>query len=122
MCLLCDAFAFTDAETHQIAEAYRRWGITPATKDVVVVKVVFPTADRPEPPTAEHVWSHLSEHVKGTPAALADAEIAKATDWPKVRKYYKLNGAPVLEGIKGEPERAKELEALVLSGMALKGI
>lgn len=51
-----------------------------------------------------------------------DDEIAKATDWAKVSKYYKLNGAPALKGIKDEQARLKETEMLILSSMALSGV
>ena len=51
-----------------------------------------------------------------------DEEIAKSTDWSKVSKYYKLNGAPALKNIKDEKERLRETEMLVLSSMALRGV
>lgn len=52
----------------------------------------------------------------------ADDEIAKATDWAKLSKYYKLNGAPGLKAIKDEADRLKETEMLILSSMALRGV
>lgn len=61
------------------------------------------------------------ENVQGTLAPLTDVELARCTDWPKVRKYYKLNGAPALEG-KDEAERTKEMELLAVAGMALRGL
>ncbi len=80
----------------------------PLQSDLVVVKVVFPTAEQPEPTSGDKLWAHLSENVKGTAVALTDDEIAKTTDWPKVRKYYKLNGSLLLEAAKSDQERAKE--------------
>lgn len=68
------------------------------------------------------MWKHLSENVEGTAVPFADDEIAKTTDWSKVSKYYKLNGASVLKGIKDEGERLKETEMLILSSMALRGV
>lgn len=68
------------------------------------------------------MWKHLSENVEGTAVPFADDEIAKTTDWAKVSKYYKLNGAPVLKGIKDEGEKLKESEMLILSSMALRGV
>ena len=53
---------------------------------------------------------------------LTDEEIAGSTDWVKVRKYYKLNGAPTLSAITDEPEREKEMAILVLGAMALRGL
>lgn len=52
----------------------------------------------------------------------SDEEIAKSTDWAKVSKYYKLNGAPSLKNIKDEALRLRESEMLVLSSMALRGV
>lgn len=68
------------------------------------------------------MWAHLLEHVKGTPVALTDDEIAKSTDLPKVRKYYKLNGAAALDGIRDEAGRVREMTLLAIGGMALKGL
>lgn len=106
----------------QISEAYRRYGISPEVKDIIIVKVLFPTDDKPQPPTADDVWKHLSKNVEGTSVPFTDDEIAKSTDWAKVSKYYKLNGALSLKGIKDEKERLKETEMLVLSSMALRGV
>jgi EKC/KEOPS complex subunit CGI121/TPRKB len=60
--------------------------------------------------------------VEGTAVPFTDEEIAKSTDWSKVSKYYKLNGAPALKNIKDEKERLRETEMLVLSSMALRGV
>jgi EKC/KEOPS complex subunit CGI121/TPRKB len=68
------------------------------------------------------VWKHLSENVQGTAVPFSDDEIAKTTDWAKVSKYYKLNGAPALKGIKDEGEKRRETEMLILSSMALRGV
>lgn len=51
-----------------------------------------------------------------------DEEITKTTDWSKVKKYYKLNGAPSLNNIKDEQAKLKESEMLVLGAMALRGV
>lgn len=106
----------------QISEAYRRYGISPEVKDIIIVKVLFPTEERPQPLTADDVWKHLSENVEGTPVPFSDEEIAGSTDWAKVSKYYKLNGAPALKNIKDETLRLRESEMLVLSSMALRGV
>lgn len=51
-----------------------------------------------------------------------DENIAAATDLAKVRKYYKLNGAPALNDAKDDLSRKTETEALVLASMALRGV
>lgn len=108
--------------SNNISEAYRRYGISPEVKDIIIVKVLYPTDDRPQPPTADDVWKHLSENVEGSPVPFSDEEIAKSTDWSKVSKYYKLNGAPSLKNIKDDKQRLRETEMLVLSSMALRGV
>ncbi|CAN8101496.1 unnamed protein product [Discula destructiva] len=107
--------------SNNISEAYRRYGIGPDVKDIIVVKVTFPIAERPQPPTAEDVWKHLSETVEGTAVPFTDNEIANMTDWAKVRKYYKLS-VPSLTAIKDEQLKFKESEMLILGAMALRGV
>lgn len=106
----------------EIADAYRRYGVSPDTKDLLVVKVAFATDDRPQPASADQIWEHLKQNVEGEAVPVTDENIAAATDVSKVRKYYKLNGLNWLEGIKDEKEKRKEMEVLVLSAMALRGI
>ncbi|KAJ4286627.1 hypothetical protein N0V88_007916 [Collariella sp. IMI 366227] len=113
---------------NNIADAYRRWGITPGkTKDLIVVKVVPPPAstahDEPltHAQTQEAIWAHLTQHVHGTPTLLTDADLSQITDWSKVRKYYRLNGVPALEKL-GDEERVKKSENLAIMGMALRGL
>ncbi|EON95898.1 putative kinase binding protein cgi-121 protein [Phaeoacremonium minimum UCRPA7] len=108
--------------SNNIAEAYRRYGITAETTSVIIVKVVFPTDARPEPPSAEHIWKHLQDNVTGSLVPFTDDEISGSTDWAKVRKYYKLNGAPSLNGLHDEVLKTKEAEMLVLGAMALRGV
>lgn len=68
------------------------------------------------------MWAHLSQHVEGTAVPLTDEEIAKTTEWAKIKKYYKLNGASALNTIKEDQARLKESEMLVLGAMALRGV
>lgn len=107
----------------QVSDAYRRYGISPKTKDVIVVKVVVTEEGKEqEAQSAEDIWAHLVENVKGTPTELTDAEIAKSTDWQKVRKYYGLNNVPGIQKGWSDERRDKELEALVVMKMALRGL
>ncbi|KAK4226659.1 kinase binding protein CGI-121-domain-containing protein [Podospora fimiseda] len=108
--------------SNNISEAYRRWGVTPdKTKGLIAVKIVV-TAEEEEEITAKKVWEHLSQHVQGTPIPLSDEELSKATDWPKVKKYYKLNGVPVLDKFKDEDLKKKQMQNLILMGMAVRGL
>ncbi|KAK3299734.1 kinase binding protein CGI-121-domain-containing protein [Chaetomium fimeti] len=113
---------------NNIADAYRRWGITPGkTKDLIVVKVVLSSSTAQveastQAQTQEAIWDHIQQHVKGTPTPLTDAELAQTTEWPKVRKYYRLNGVPSLERLADEQEQRQQSESLAIMGMALRGL
>lgn len=72
--------------------------------------------------TPEGIWAHLTSQVEGTPTPLTDGELARATDWPKVRKYYRLNGVSALERLGDEGERRRQSERLAIMGMALRGL
>ncbi len=114
----------------QIAEAYRRYGITSSSRDIIVVKVLISSGeeqggeDRPGDgaPTAQGVEAHLRQHVEGTSVPFSDEVLAQTTDWVKVRKYYKLNGISWIDAIKDESLRRREMELLVLGSMALRGL
>ena len=88
-----------------------------------MVKVIVDVADdKPPSPSPEQIWSHLVENVKGTPTPLSDAEIARSTDWQKVRKYYGLNNVPGIQKAWSEERRDRELETLAVMKMALRGL
>ncbi|KAH9894697.1 protein CGI121 [Xylariomycetidae sp. FL2044] len=115
--------------TNNISEAYRRYGITPTSRNIIIVKVLISSPDSSSSPspnktltTPDVVKAHLSTHVRGSLCPFTDATIASFTDWPKVRKYYKLNGVGWIDGIKDEPRKKREWEMLVLGGMALRGL
>jgi EKC/KEOPS complex subunit CGI121/TPRKB len=88
----------------------------------VVVKVLISEEGAPDIVTPEHVQKHLAEHVQGESVPFSDEGLAKLTDWPKLRKYHKLNGVGYVEDIKNEEAKRKELELLVVSAMALRGL
>ncbi|KAJ3579883.1 hypothetical protein NPX13_g688 [Xylaria arbuscula] len=125
--------------TSNIAEAYRRHGITPTTRDLVIVKVlVSPSSsvlganttpsttleieNNAPTLTAQDVEKHLQANVQGTPAPFTDETLSELTDWSRVRKYYKLNGVGWLDGIKDPAAKKTEMGALVMGGMALRGV
>ncbi|KEZ45890.1 hypothetical protein SAPIO_CDS1262 [Scedosporium apiospermum] len=102
-----------------ISEAYRRFGLNPPTQNVLVLKITHPKTNPPL--SADQIWTHLSTHVEGEALPPTDENIASLTDWPKVRKYYKLNGLNWLDKM-GEAEKKAEAEVLVLGSMALRGV
>lgn len=106
----------------QIADAYRRFGVSPSTTDLFVVKIVFPTDSNPVPASADAISKHLTDNVEGDAVPATDDTIETITDVRAVRKSYKLNGLAWLDGIKDELAKRKEIERLVLGGMALRGV
>ncbi|KAK5987029.1 EKC/KEOPS complex subunit [Cladobotryum mycophilum] len=101
-----------------IADAYRRFGISPTTNSLLVLKITL----SPTPGSAEQISKHLEQHVEGKAVPASDENIAKTTDFQAVRKNYKLNGLPWLDVIRDDAARRAEIEKLVISGMALRGL
>ncbi|KAH7231949.1 hypothetical protein NW759_013261 [Fusarium solani] len=110
------------SSSNNIADAYRRYGISPSTKDLIVVKVTFPADNGAKPLTHDQVWEHLKANVEGEASPVTDEQIATTSDVAKVRKYYKLNGLKWLDEIKDDNVRQREMESLVISAMALRGV
>ncbi|KAL3425282.1 hypothetical protein PVAG01_02073 [Phlyctema vagabunda] len=106
---------FSLSPNNNIAESFRRFGVTATTQHLLVVKVSTPAL----PVAADDVRAHLERCVDGDPVRFDDAVLERMTDLPRVRKIYKLNSAPaaLVQGVQG----LKELEVLVLGSMALRG-
>lgn len=121
-CHTKDSAQRTKSLALQIADAYRRFGVSPSTTDLFVVKIVFPTDTNPVPASADAVSKHLTDNVEGDAVPATDDTIETITDVRAVRKSYKLNGLAWLDGIKDELVKRKEIERLVLGGMALRGV
>lgn len=72
----------------QIGEAFRRFGISETTRDLLVLKV----ATSPEV-TLESVGAHLAANVQGVECAFDDEVFRKVADVDRVRKVYKISSA-----------------------------
>ncbi|KAG6008420.1 hypothetical protein E4U21_004442 [Claviceps maximensis] len=107
--------------SNNISDSYRRFGISPSTKDLLVVKVVISSESSPSL-SREFVETHLTAHIRGDATDAIDANIALATDLPKIRKYYKLNGLGWLDVVKDEKRKYSALNTLVVSSIALRGL
>lgn len=86
-----------------------------------MVKVLVSREDAPSSLTPEDVGKHLQTHVQGESVSCTDEELVDVTDWPKLRKYHKLNGLPWIEAIKDEKAKKNELEMLIVSALAMRG-
>ncbi|KAI4140277.1 MAG: hypothetical protein L6R39_005866 [Caloplaca ligustica] len=124
---------------NNIAESFRRFGISPTTTSLYAVKV-----SKAPSVNAETVHRHLSESIEGNQLPFDDAEIARLTDIAKLRKIYKLidtvkggsktgsqrgrgsrnevGGSTMANGdTEKKDAEKKELEMMVLGLMALRG-
>lgn len=68
------------------------------------------------------IKSHLMSNIDGDAVPFDDENLEACADWAKVRKLYKLNGLPWLDGQADDALRKQQLARLVLSTMALKGL
>ncbi|EEA21802.1 hypothetical protein TMatcc_008780 [Talaromyces marneffei ATCC 18224] len=101
--------------SNNIADAFRRFGITDSTKDLLVVKLsVSPEI------THESVAKHLESSVEATPVPFNDETISSMSDLAKIRKLYKLN-QPVSKSADGQDNPVKALEPLILGAIAIRG-
>ncbi|OKL56385.1 hypothetical protein UA08_08334 [Talaromyces atroroseus] len=72
--------------TNNIADSFRRFGITDATKNLLVVKVSV----NPEV-THESVAKHLESVVEATPVPFTDETLSLMSDLGRIRKIYKIS-------------------------------
>ncbi|KAK4943381.1 hypothetical protein LTR10_017055 [Elasticomyces elasticus] len=121
---------FCLSPNNNIGEAFRRFGVSETTKNLLVLKV----ATTPEI-TLDSVTQHLSSHIQGKECAFDDASFTKIADVDRLRKVYKL-GAPQTSKGKGsgkavngitstsqgtEDDTIQHLETQILGLMALRG-
>ncbi|EXJ83430.1 hypothetical protein A1O1_07053 [Capronia coronata CBS 617.96] len=119
---------FCLSPNNNIGEAFRRYGVSETTKDLLVMKV----ATTPDV-TFESVSAHLSTHVQGKEYPFDDSTFHETADVDRIRKAYKLSSlapksapaksAKVLNGVtNGEKvDLTKNLEVQILGLMAIRG-
>ncbi|KAH8700312.1 protein cgi121 [Talaromyces proteolyticus] len=104
--------------TNNISESFRRFGITDATKDLLVIKVsVTPEI------THGSVAEHLTKSVEATPVSFDDETISSMSDISRIRKIYKIAQSSSKSGddaaVNGHVVR--ELEVSIIGAIALRG-
>lgn len=118
--MFCSLLAHKQStDTSQIAESFRRFGITDVTQHVLAIKV----GGEPEI-TADAVEAHLKQHVEGEQVAATDDILGELVDLARVKKIYKLNSQPkkgASHSQSGAAAERSEMETFVLGSMALKG-
>ncbi|CRG90195.1 Protein cgi121 [Talaromyces islandicus] len=103
--------------TNNITESFRRFGITDATKDLLVVKVSI----TPEI-THASVAEHLEQCVEGTPVPFNDETLCSISDLAKIRKAYKIPQPPAksVDNKAAYSQIQRELEAPIIGSIALR--
>ncbi|KIW09543.1 uncharacterized protein PV09_00416 [Verruconis gallopava] len=124
---------------NNIADSFRRFGVTDSTKHVLAVKVVAKQAQGVQPVDPE---THLKAVVEGTHVDFNDENLKDIADLPQIRKLYKLDAPLPSKAGKNKPKKAadneasdsaqtnginieidnvRDMEAVILGIMALKG-
>ncbi|GLA59427.1 hypothetical protein AtubIFM55763_002531 [Aspergillus tubingensis] len=110
---------FSLSPATNIAESFRKFGITDSTKDLLVVKLsVTPEI------THDSVAAHLGQNVEGTPVPFDDETLSKISDIAKIKKAYKLgalNTTPPNQANGTQDNGMRRLELSVLGAIALRG-
>ncbi|KAF7119248.1 hypothetical protein CNMCM5793_008996 [Aspergillus hiratsukae] len=76
---------FSLSPANNIADSFRKFGITDSTTDLLVVKVsVTPDV------THGSVAAHLQQSIDGSPVPFADESLSEISDVSKIKKAYKL--------------------------------
>ncbi|EPS42516.1 hypothetical protein H072_3530 [Dactylellina haptotyla CBS 200.50] len=121
--------ALNDLLDPSITDSYRRFGISPTSTAVLVIKIMD-TASQTYSET--DTLSHLTSIIEGTEIPFDTEHIRKFTDLAKVKKYYKLKDLGYLDALykrkgrdvrqKTEEEEWADLEVAVLGQMALRSL
>jgi len=104
----------------QIADSYRKFGITDSTTDLLVFKIPVTSSI-----TYESVSAHLGESVQGSLVAFNDDTLSEIADVAKIKKAYKLGSLPSqpakTDQLNGHDDGRRQLEICLLGAIALRG-
>lgn len=108
----------TNANHAQIADSFRKFGITDSTKDLLVVKVSI----TPEI-THESVATHLGASIESSAVPFNDETLVAISDVAKIKKAYKLGGLATTPAKTNDTENheRQRLETALLGAIALRG-
>ncbi|CEL02749.1 Putative Protein cgi121 [Aspergillus calidoustus] len=110
---------FSLSPTNNIADSFRKFGISDSTCNLLVVKVSM-TPNM----THESVAAHLAQHVQGSSIPFTDAALARVSDVAKIKKAYKLGSLPSAASNQANGahnDGKRRLELSVLGAIALRG-
>ncbi|KAE8349270.1 kinase binding protein CGI-121-domain-containing protein [Aspergillus coremiiformis] len=110
---------FSFSPTNNIADSFRKFGISDSTKDLLVVKVsVTPEI------THDSVAAHLAQSIEGSPVSFTDETLSEIADVAKIKKAYKLGAltsAPAGQVNGASNAEKMRLENSVIGAIALRG-
>ena len=116
-------------DNYKIAESFRRFGLTDATRDLLVIKISAS-------PEINHgtVGQHLENIIEGTPYIFDDQSLRLVSDVAKIKKAYKLGTASSspsqptgndkesqINGTRKRTDEQKRLEMSIIGAIALRG-
>lgn len=115
---------YTATNSVQIADSFRKFGITDSTKDLLVVKVSVSSEI-----THDSVATHLGSSIQGTSLPFDDETLAEISDVSKIKKAYKLGAlsspatmadSALCNGTQ-DHDAIRRLELSLLGAIALRG-
>ncbi|GHJ88596.1 hypothetical protein NliqN6_4998 [Naganishia liquefaciens] len=111
--------------SNNIADAIKRFGISPSTTSLLLVRIGSPTKSGSASATQEDVEAYqqtlvdeMAELVEGDMVSLH--ELSSMSDWKAIKKLYKLHDV-ALPGT-SETEDRRILEATMLNTLAIKSV
>ncbi|KAL2812800.1 kinase binding protein CGI-121-domain-containing protein [Aspergillus cavernicola] len=110
---------FSLSPTNNIADSFRKFGISDTTTSLLVVKVSV-TPDI----TYESVAAHLAQNVQGSPLAFDDESLSGISNIAKIKKAYKLGSLPSTPSGQAngtQDDGKRRLEVSVQGAIALRG-
>ena len=120
---------FCLSSNNNIGDAFRRFGISDESRDIVVVKIGDSAAGvAGQSVSRNSIETHLNEAVHGALATFDDAWLETVCSLEKVRKNYKIAKPQIVKSTKAvnggvgiARDERSDLEVQVLGLMALRG-
>lgn len=112
----------------QIAESFRKFGVTDGTQSLIAVKVIPPMDDVEQSAQISAVGNHLSSNVTGDKIPFTEENLAATMNLANIRKIYKTpantkskSSNTAVNGTSPSAAEIKELERIVLGLITIKG-
>jgi EKC/KEOPS complex subunit CGI121/TPRKB len=107
----------------QIAESFRRFGITDETASLIAVKIIPANGTEDDQiASVSAVSDHLKASIEGDPLPLTESNLAALSDVPKICKIYKVEDKKATPNVfDTSAGRMGQVEGTILGIMATKG-